>query len=400
MIFSLEALQAAHGDALLLHCGSASKLDRYLIDGGWFGVYEDSLRPRLEQLRDGAEQLPLRLLMVSHVDQDHIQGILDMTKELRARKKAGDPLPYKVRSIWHNAFDDVIGNGAKTLETAGASRMEASTNAALEALGIPVGEEAGFRLAGIGGGRTLRDDAKLLGFQINPRGTKKLIRASRFQRSPFTTGVDIKVVGPRTAQLEEFRKKWDAYLKKKKIRPREAGVELAAYLDKSAANLASIVALVRCREKEILFTGDARGDYILQGMKSGRLLDSKGRRRLDVLKVPHHGSNRNVTVDFFKALPADHYVISGDGEHANPDVDTFEMIFEARKADKKKFTMHLTYDPKELKRDSKTKKPYPLKKLRALFKAQKDKGRRFEVRWPQPGELGVRIDLLDSYTGP
>ena len=401
MIFSLEALRAAHGDALLLHCGDGPKPNLYLIDGGWFNVYEDFLQPRLEQLRDGAPELTIRHLMVSHVDQDHIQGLLDMTKELRTRKKAGDPLPYRIRSIWHNAFDDIIGNGAKTLEAAGAASMEASSQSAIAALGIPVMQEAAFRLAGVGGGRTLRDDAKLLGIQVNPRGSKGLIKASsRTLRSPFTNGVDIRVVGPRPAQVEEFRKKWDAYLKKQKIKPREAGIELAAYLDKSAANLASIVALIRCKKKEILLTGDARGDFILQGMKSARLLNAKGQRHLEILKVPHHGSNRNVEVAFFKALPADHYVFSGDGEHGNPDVETFEMLFAARKSDRRKFTIHLTYDPAKYKPDSKSKKKYPLAKLRKLFKAQKEAGRKFDVRFPKAGELGLRIDLLDPYTGP
>ena len=47
MIFSLEALQAFHGDSLLLHVDD--KL--CLIDGGPFRTWATSLRPRLEQLR-------------------------------------------------------------------------------------------------------------------------------------------------------------------------------------------------------------------------------------------------------------------------------------------------------------------------------------------------------------
>ena len=47
MVFSLEALQAFHGDSLLLHAGD--KL--CLIDGGPFKTWATSLRPRLEELR-------------------------------------------------------------------------------------------------------------------------------------------------------------------------------------------------------------------------------------------------------------------------------------------------------------------------------------------------------------
>ena len=47
MVFSLEALQAFHGDSLLLHVDD--KL--CLIDGGPFRTWATSLRPRLEELR-------------------------------------------------------------------------------------------------------------------------------------------------------------------------------------------------------------------------------------------------------------------------------------------------------------------------------------------------------------
>jgi hypothetical protein len=39
---------------------------------------------------------------------------------------------------------------------------------------------------------------------------------------------------------------------------------------------------------------------------------------VDILKGPHHGSNRNVERIFFKRITADHYVFSGNGEHGNP----------------------------------------------------------------------------------
>jgi hypothetical protein len=57
--------------------------------------------------------------------------------------------------------------------------------------------------------------------------------------------------------------------------------------------------------------------------------------------MPHHGSSRNVELDFFKQVTADHYVFSGNGEHGNPERETVEMLLEARPA--AAFTMHFTY---------------------------------------------------------
>jgi hypothetical protein len=341
--------------------------------------------------------------MVSHVDDDHIKGILDMTGDLRKQEQAQQPLRYRIRDLWHNSFDDVLGNGAKTLETAGAARLGVASASDAAKLLLPFkSEEAAFRLASVGQGRSLRDDAKLLTLRVNKAGAKGLVMAAaKPLANPLTTGVEIHVVGPTQALIDEFLKEWDKFVKANNLGVATAGVDLAEYLDKSAFNLASIVALVQAGGKQILLTGDARGDFVLESLEEAKLLKKNGKRSLDILKVPHHGSSNNVELDFFERLPADHYVMSGDGEHGNPDLDTFVMLFEARKSDKRPFTIHLTYDPKDFKADSKTKKAYPLAKLKALLKKQANGGRKFTVNFPpKKADLGLRIDLLEAYTGP
>jgi hypothetical protein len=402
MVFSLEAIRAKHGDCLLLHCGKTTAPDLYLIDGGTKGVYKQFLKKRLEKIRAGKEQLDIRLAMVSHVDDDHIKGILDMTAELRTQTQSGQAVSYRIRNLWHNSFDDVLGNGAKTLEAAGAARLGVASANEASKLPIPFrNEEAAFRLASVGQGRTLRDDAKLLNLRVNKPGAKGMVMAAdKPIATPFTAGVELHILGPTQPLIDEFLAEWDKFIKKEKLNVAGAGLELAEFLDESAFNLASIVVLARAEGKEILLTGDARGDFVLESMEQAGMLKKNGKRRLDILKVPHHGSNRNVDAGFFRRLPADHYVISGDGEHGNPDVDTIEMIFEARKADKRKFTIHLTYDPKDYKADSKTKTKYPLAKLQAVLKAQKAAGRDFELNFPKKAtDLSLRIDLLEPYAG-
>ena len=62
-----------------------------LVDGGPGGTYQDHLRPRLMELRDerGLDHftpLVIDLVIVSHVDDDHINGILDLFREMFARR--------------------------------------------------------------------------------------------------------------------------------------------------------------------------------------------------------------------------------------------------------------------------------------------------------------------------
>src|SRR5262249_15206934 len=74
--------------------------------------------------------------------------------------------------------------------------------------------------------------------------------------------------------------------------------------------------------------------------------DGKSTIKVDILKVPHHGSANNLDVDFFKRIIADHYVFSGDGEHGNPERESMEMLFESRGSEA--FTIHLTYPLDEI----------------------------------------------------
>jgi Asp-tRNA(Asn)/Glu-tRNA(Gln) amidotransferase C subunit len=145
--------------------------------------------------------------------------------------------------------------------------------------------------------------------------------------------------------LQEAHDKWLREQKEGKKKSPEA--MLAAFVDKSVPNLSSIVVLAEMGGKSMLLTGDARGDKILEGLELARLLEPGKKRKVDLLKVPHHGSSNNMEAIFFERLPAEHYVFSGDGEHGNPERETLEMLLEARGVNAK-YTIHLTYPVDEI----------------------------------------------------
>jgi hypothetical protein len=390
MIFTLEALRAKHGDSLLLHYGDAGAPRLIVIDGGPAGVFNAALRKRLDALRqpDAEEGLLIRLLMVSHIDDDHIRGVLDLTRRLRRQQEEERPLDYDIRTLWHNSFDDIVGDHADDLFTETASRLSPAALAGEVEPPPGLSRPATLVLASVPQGRTLRNDANFLAIAVNqPAG--RLITGARRGEAPIDLddGLTFLPVGPSRQRIRELQVEWDAELERRGLA--EAGVEAAAYLDKSIFNLSSIVVLaeaeVRPGEKRrMLLTGDARGDDILTGLEEAGLLDA-GPLHVDLLKLPHHGSDRNVETDFFRRVTADHYVVSGDGKHGNPEVATFEMIFAARGgAD---FHLHLTYDPGELVEH------YPIAELRSLFERRRAEGKPFTLHTAKTDGETVRIAL-------
>jgi hypothetical protein len=139
----------------------------------------------------------------------------------------------------------------------------------------------------------------------------------------------VDVVGPSSAILERLREEWLAWLKRHGRAVAGGSIAAAVAADNKIPNLSSIVLLVRARGKSMLLTGDGRGDHILAGLRERDLLTAEGTLHVDVLKLPHHGSARNTSEEFFRTVTADTYVISANGRYGNPDLECLLWIVDA-----------------------------------------------------------------------
>jgi hypothetical protein len=74
--------------------------------------------------------------------------------------------------------------------------------------------------------------------------------------------------------------------------------------DGSEANGASVSLLLEFEGRSALLTGDAHSDPLVRGVD--RLLEARGSDRLDidVFKLPHHGSRRNVSSELLERVHA------------------------------------------------------------------------------------------------
>lgn len=391
-MFKLEMIFAFEGDCLLLHYGEDDQPEWILIDGGARTTWRDRLRPHLARMAEQlGEPVPLRMVMVSHIDGDHIKGVLDMYKLL------GDDHARQVCTVdvlWHNSFDDLIDNEDEELVSAliappeGMRIDDPDVAAVVEPLSI-------------GQGRNLRLDAEALATEFNAPFTG-LVRALGGEPTPIDqgSGLTFEVLAPSETRLRKFQEKWRQFLLDNDL----AQVRATSFADSSVANLSSIVVLARRDGKSMLLTGDARGDDIVNGLVDAGLLGEdatypvredfpEGRTgtrqwkealgqadavepvssfHVDLLKVPHHGSDRNVTHGFFRRVQADRYAISADGNHANPDVPTLRMIAEARGDEP--YTLYFSFTADQHDNEDNEEFAAALRKVHAWVRDEKPSG--------------------------
>jgi beta-lactamase superfamily II metal-dependent hydrolase len=368
----LTAFHAADGDCCLIESRDTPPR-RVLVDGGRSESYVANTRDAVGAIRNSGGKLDV--ICVSHIDDDHISGILRLIEDevawrqfefLKATKPGTKPpsiaRPPKIGEVWHNGLFRLVGDETghevepvlATVATilagspAGSLRRRAS-----ELDDIITGEMSSMEL-------TRRLSTKQLGIPLNPRSNGSLVkRSASGPAKPFEKvalgSLRVFLLGPSQDDIDKLRAAWQKFLDKSKdalaklhkdllddeknlgaLSPR---IVANPMLDQALgdglsqvteANLASLMLLVEEGTKKVLMTGDGVSSEIMDGLKRHKKLDAAGRIHVDVLKVQHHGATANVDDAFVRAVTADNYVFCGNGAHTNPEPEVVEAFATAR----------------------------------------------------------------------
>ena len=363
----LTVFQSSKGDCLLLT--NAARTARILVDAGMPASYTAHVAASLGRLRKTGKTIDL--VYVSHIDRDHIGGVLEMLDNEAAwrvhefqkqhgntnSKPPGVPRPPKIGAIWHNAFHAQLKQNAGPVEDALAaiapmlagSDVPEVRQVALEQSELVTSVGDAIRVS-----RRISDGQ--LKIPLNPQAKGKLMM-QRANQAPITLGgMRITILGPTTKHLNGLKKEWNEWLRThkaelKKIRAAakrdQANLgtsEFEGLLDSlrlqaesfgdpasvTPPNLASLTLLVEEGGQSILLTGDARGDQIVDGLKAAGRFPGSPPLVVDVLKVPHHGSEHNIDSDFCDAVIARDYIFCANGEDENPNLKVVEMMARRR----------------------------------------------------------------------
>jgi hypothetical protein len=317
-MLSVEMLPAERGDALLIEYGSgAEPTHRVVVDGGPVnsGIYE-GIRERLDAVPvsdDGRRRFSL--LVVTHVDTDHIEGVIRLLQDAELRAVFDD--------VWYNGWRHLVEIDQRSAVAVLGGLQGEFLGALLQAQGRPWNQLLG------GGPVFVPDDGPIPAVTLPGGLVLTLLSPDRDAlerlRKPWRRHVEDSgfVAGDSAAVLEALRGEWWA-------RPRTLG-EVEASADSSAANRSSIAVLAEYGGRSILLAGDAHDDVLtssLQRLRAERGL--AGPLPIDALKLSHHGSRHNTTRQLLAELVVGHYLVSTDGSRfRHPDAATISTILAA-----------------------------------------------------------------------
>jgi beta-lactamase superfamily II metal-dependent hydrolase len=306
-------LRAEYGDSLWIEYGRADRVNRVLIDGGTGGAI-DALRARIEHAK--GDKCHIELLIATHIDSDHIGGILKLFKE-RARR-------LSIGQVWFN--------GSRQLKAAG-YLGELEGEFLSYHLHCEDEQRPGFWNGAFGGGAVAVPDSGALpehsldgGLCLTVLGpTQRRLRKLWKEWNEVIQGLDmtpasIEEAKERLRRDRRYRPGWLGTVDIEKL----ANAEFEE--DRAPANGSSIAVIAEYDGHKCLFTGDAFPSDIADGLD--RLSGVPGSRvPLSLVKVPHHGSQSNNSNELYARIASPFFLVSTNGKvYGHPDPEGIARI--------------------------------------------------------------------------
>jgi beta-lactamase superfamily II metal-dependent hydrolase len=314
-MISIEVLPAAHGDSIWIEYGSPPQVHRILIDGGPAHTYESGLRRRIAALQ-GAE-CKLDLMVITHIDADHIDGALILLQELTQ-------LNVHINELWFNGWPQLLQKGDARASYAplqgeflGALIMvdpvlEGIWNQEFDHQAVVIPDNDDIPLPEI----ELEGNARLILLGPSMRDLRRLRARWVSALRDFSPG-DTEEALRRLRERRQYR----APATPAVFAPPQYGN------DRSPANGSSISFVFERDDVSVLFAGDARARTLAESLERLAEQRSVNKVRFDVVKLPHHGSMRNVSDAWLQWVDCEQWLISTNGDvFDHPDVETAQLI--------------------------------------------------------------------------
>ncbi|MEA3498307.1 MAG: hypothetical protein U9R16_04525, partial [Campylobacterota bacterium] len=96
-------------------------------------------------------------------------------------------------------------------------------------------------------------------------------------------------------------------------------------LEKDPSNGVSLAMLIKYQDISILLLGDAKDSVLISVLKYKKYSKEK-KLIVDYIKLSHHGSKFHTSNDFLELIDCQHFIISGNGTNKHPNIETLARI--------------------------------------------------------------------------
>lgn len=311
MSFTLKILKAAHGDCIFIRGVFDGGIPRnILVDGGPSKAYKyrrfkGELLKELERINSAGQVIDL--LILSHVDDDHIGGLL-------SGFKSNGLLAQLTRKVWFNSGKLIFEYFDKEPDESNLLVLENMDSA-----------RDGY--TSIGQGVTFES------YITDKNIWEKSLILEGQEKTEF--GAKFSFLSPTEDKLKKLLVKWE------KERPESLTSSRSTDYDKNFSELlasdefkednsihngSSIAFIFEYGERRVLLLGDAHDSVVVEGLK--KRFESGESNQFEIVKLSHHGSKYNTSEDFLNLIDCNNYVVSTDSsKHGLPNKTTLARIY-------------------------------------------------------------------------
>lgn len=376
----LKIYPAQNGDSFLLSVGKI----HLLIDGGYSNTYEIFIRQDLKNIANSGEALSH--VIVTHIDQDHISGLLRLFEQNKAENL------IEISNVWHNSYRHI--NPKKEEEVTRNEKLEEVKGGAylkkvFDGDETTISASQGSSLAAL----LLESE-----YKWNSEFDGRAVATNNRQRVNLSDDLHLTLLSPNTEKLESLKRAWRKELVKKgylnelseawyyddafefmvakhRERPRYREIRIAKstpnitnlasqpfFEDTTAANGSSLAFIIQYKTLKLLFLGDAHPGIVVESLRS-LYAPEDFPIRFDLIKTSHHGSWANNSPELYSLVDSPSYIFSTNGlSHNHPDDETIALIV-SRKSE---YTRKLFFN-------------YPLEKAKAFNESSLREKYDFEI---------------------
>ena len=290
----IEFLQAGTGDCIWISHGKKN----IVIDGG------KSTLAIIERYGKMPQEENIDLLVVTHIDSDHIVGVIALVELIKEKNEIG-----RLKQVWFNF-----------------PKKEKS-----DEYSVPEGNTLSTSLCKVAGLNWNNNTSELIGGTVCVGDIKLHVLAP-----DYDVANDYKPKVP--DELGVKNADWDVELKTLIKNVDDDN------LDDGGPNSQSIVILVECDGKRVLLPGDCTPNELLNAI---RLYNSVNGTplQLNLMKLPHHGSFRNITKDIMDEMDCSSFVISTNvnKRYLFPNKETIAKLISYRKTENETINVFFNY---------------------------------------------------------